>query len=69
MRAKVILSAVAFVVFLAACVTNPYVERKREHCASLVETVEARIEHVGFSDDVLRVYRECVDEFGGGDGA
>ena len=51
-------------VVLTACSTNPHVEQKRAHCAALVEIVEARIEDVDFSDGVLRVYRECVDEFG-----
>lgn len=54
-------------VVLTACSTmyvNPYVEQKRARCAALVEIVEARIEAVDFSEGVLRVYRECVDEFG-----
>lgn len=50
----------ALALVVAACVT-PRERQRLAHCESLVEIVEAEAERVAFSEDVRRVYAECVE--------
>ena len=53
------------VLCVAGCANTPYMQQKQAHCLDLIETVEGVPEYVELSREVLDVYDECVEDYGG----
>ena len=55
------------VLLISGCTVSTNAMRKRRDCLMLIETVEARMDRIEISRDVLDVYEECKDDLGESD--